>query len=53
MDDRIFFTILEKAGTSGDYQTVTTILWCLIGYLCGGLSLIIPFIFYQLPYHCP
>lgn len=45
-DDRIFFTLLERAGTMGNYQCITVIIMCLIGYLCGGLMLITPYLFY-------
>jgi MFS transporter, putative metabolite:H+ symporter len=51
-DARVFFAMLEKAGTAGRYQQVITLLWCLVGYLCGGLMLIIPYLFYQDPYDC-
>jgi hypothetical protein len=46
MDDRIFFTVLQKAGTWGQYQILTILLWFIAGFLCGGLLLIVPFIFY-------
>lgn len=44
--------MLEKAGTAGRYQQITTLIWCIVGYLCGGLMLIIPYLFYQDPYDC-
>jgi hypothetical protein len=44
--------MLERAGTFGKYQKITTILWCAVGYLCGGLMLIIPYLFYEDPYVC-
>lgn len=44
--------MLERAGTFGNYQKLTTLVYCIIGYLCGGLMLIIPFLFYQDPYEC-
>lgn len=50
--DRIFFQLMEKAGTSGRYQIITTFLWSLTAYLCGGLLFITPFLFYQEPYQC-
>lgn len=49
---RVFFMMLERAGTFGNYQKLTTLVYCIIGYLCGGLMLIIPFLFYQDPYEC-
>lgn len=49
---RVFFTMLERAGTFGNYQKLTTLVYCIVGYLCGGLMLIIPFLFYQDPYEC-
>jgi hypothetical protein len=52
VDDRVFFSILEKAGSMGNYQKISTIFWCITGYLCGGLMLITPFLFYQDPYNC-
>jgi hypothetical protein len=48
----VFFAMLEKAGTTGKYQKITTLIWCIVGYLCGGLMLIIPYLFYQDPYDC-
>lgn len=51
-DSRVFFMMLEKAGTFGRYQKITTLIWCIVGYLCGGLMLIIPYLFYQDPYDC-
>jgi OCT family organic cation transporter-like MFS transporter 4/5 len=44
--------MLEKAGTFGNYQKVATLIYCFVGYLCGGLMLIIPFLFYEDPYTC-
>ena len=52
MDSRIFFNLLEKAGAFGRYQKAITFIWCIVGYLCGGLMLIIPFLYYQDPYVC-
>jgi len=37
----------------GRYQVLTVVLWCVVGYLYGGIELIIPFVFYQEPYMCP
>ena len=51
-DSRVFFSMLEKAGTAGRYQKITTLIYCVIGYMCGGLMLIIPFLFYEDPYDC-
>ena len=48
----MFFELLEKVGTCGLYQKVTLVFWSLACYLCGGLSLITPFIFFQDPYSC-
>ena len=53
IDDRVFFGLIEKVGSFGTYQKVSTLLWCVIGYICGGLMLITPFLFYQDPYVCP
>lgn len=53
MDSRVFFNLLEKAGTFGRYQKIITFIWCIVSYLCGGLMLIIPFLYYQDPYVCP
>jgi len=36
----------------GFYQKLTTTFWCVVGYLCGGLMLITPFLFYQDDYVC-
>ena len=52
-DDRMFFSMLEKAGTWGNYQIVLIIIMCLCGYVGGGFFFISPFLFYQDPYSCP
>lgn len=52
-DDRVFYSLLERAGTMGNYQIFAVIMMCLIGYITGGVMLITPYIFYQDPYHCP
>lgn len=52
-DDRVFFSLLEKAGIMGKYQIITIIIMCMIGFLTGGLILITPYLFYQDPYECP
>lgn len=52
VDDRVFFGLLERAGSMGNYQKLTTLFWCVVGYLCGGLMLITPFLFFQDPYSC-
>ena len=36
----------------GNYQKATVALWCIVAYLCGGLMLITPYLFYQDPYDC-
>ena len=52
VDDRVFFSLQEKVGSMGKYQKLTVALWCLVGYLTGGLMLITPYLFYQDPYVC-
>lgn len=49
----LVFQLFEKVGTFGKYQKITMIFWCLVCYLCGGITLITPFLFYQDPYVCP
>ena len=53
MDDRVFFSLIEKVGSMGRYQKIQTVLWCVMGYICGGLILMIPFLLFQDPYSCP
>jgi VIT1/CCC1 family predicted Fe2+/Mn2+ transporter len=53
VDDRVFFALQERAGSMGNYQKGTVALWCLVGYLTGGLMLITPYLFFQDPYNCP
>jgi len=43
---------MEKVGTMGRYQVVTFLIWCLMVYMAGGLTLMVPFLFYQDPYTC-
>lgn len=50
--ERVYFQLLEKVGSMGRYQKITIALWSIISYLCGGLMLITPFLFYQDPYQC-
>ena len=37
----------------GAYQKVSLVFWCVSCYICGGITLIIPFLLYQDPYDCP
>lgn len=48
----MFFNLLERVGSFGIYQKTTLIFWSLACYLCGGLSFITPFLFFQDPYSC-
>ena len=43
---------MEKVGVEGNYQTILSIILCLIGFITGGIVLVTPFLFYQDPYHC-
>ena len=51
--DRFFFSLLERAGIEGKYQTTLVVIMSFIGYLCGGLMLITSYLFYQDGYVCP
>ena len=52
IDQRIFFSLLERAGGMGKYQYVVIIVISIINYLGGGLILIPPYLFFQDPYSC-
>ena len=43
---------MEKVGTIGRYQFTTFAIWCVLVYMAGGLTLMIPFLFYQDKYIC-
>ena len=43
---------MEKVGTIGLYQYVVFALWCIMGYIAGGLTLMPSFLFFQDPYSC-
>jgi len=43
---------MEKVGAIGKYQYVTFILWCMMVYMAGGLTLMPSFLFFQDPYIC-
>ena len=49
VDDRVFFHLLEKAGVEGRYQKSLVIIMSVIGYLCGGLMLITPYLVQAAP----
>ena len=44
---------MEKAGLEGKYQNILVVVLSIISYLCGGLVLITPYLFYQDDYQCP
>jgi hypothetical protein len=48
----VFFALMERAGASGRYQMATFVLWCMLVYTAGGLTLMPSFLFFQDPYHC-
>ena len=37
----------------GAYQKISLVFWCVSCYICGGITLVIPFLLYQDPYDCP
>jgi hypothetical protein len=47
-----FFNLMERVGDMGKYQVSVFVLWCLVVYMAGGLTLMIPYLFYQDPYFC-
>lgn len=51
-DDRLFFSLMQKAGSMGNYQIFTYVLWSMIAYIIGGMVFSIPFLFYQNDYQC-
>lgn len=52
VDHRVFFSLIEQAGSNGPYQKVMLIIMCILGYLTGGLMLIAPYLFFQDAYKC-
>ena len=53
VDQRAFFGLLERVGAIGRYQHILLLFMCMAVYLCGGITCITPFLFFQDPYHCP
>ena len=43
---------MQKAGSMGNYQIFTYVLWSMIAYIIGGMVFSIPFLFYQNDYQC-
>ena len=52
MDNRVFYSILEKVGASGRYQTLSLVIWSLIIFVAGSTSFFNVFLFYQDEYQC-
>jgi len=52
IDERVFSSFLERVGGMGCYQRMLVIILSLVQFLCGGIFLLAPYIFYQEPYHC-
>jgi MFS family permease len=50
---RVFSRLMDKVGAEGLYQRVTLVFWCVCSYLCTGLLLMKPFLFFEEPYLCP
>jgi hypothetical protein len=44
---------MERVGSFGRYQKISLVVWCILGYIEGGLNLIIPYLFFEDPYQCP
>ena len=51
-DQRIFFNLINRAGSMGKYQISMCVILSLVSMVSGGLVLMTPFLFYQDPYHC-
>jgi hypothetical protein len=51
-DSRIFSSFIDKVGSMGCYQRMLVVVLSIVQYLCGGLFLVAPFLFYQDPYQC-
>lgn len=47
MDSRVFYSILEKVGASGRYQTLSFVVWSLIMFVAGSSSFFNVFLFHQ------
>lgn len=43
---------MERVGSFGRYQQVTTIFWAFVIYFSGQLLFSVPFLFFQDPYSC-
>jgi hypothetical protein len=52
MDSRAFYSVLEKVGANGRYQTLSLIIWSLIAFVAGSSSFFNVFLFYQDEYQC-
>jgi hypothetical protein len=52
MDNRVFYSVLEKVGGNGRYQTWSLVIWCIIIMVAGSSSFFNAFLFYQEDYYC-
>jgi hypothetical protein len=52
MDNRIFYSILERVGGHGTYQTLSLAIWSVIILVAGSSSFFNAFLFYQDEYVC-
>lgn len=50
---RVFYSLLERVGAEGNYQTLSLILWSAVMMTVGASSFINAFLFYEEGYNCP
>lgn len=53
MDERIFYSLLERVGGNGKYQTVMLGVWSILMAIVGSTGFFLPYVFYQGNYQCP
>lgn len=45
MSARVFYTLIEKAGDDGPYQTTSLVFWCMMYLNIGATSFYNPYLF--------
>jgi len=51
--NRVFYSLLERVGSNGQYQFFSHIIWCALSLITGSISFFIPFLYSQGTYQCP
>lgn len=47
MDQRVFYSLLERVGGNGKYQTVALRVWSILMMIMSSTCFFLPFMFYQ------